>query len=578
MEVTFITSRMFETTRSLVTSAAHHPELQVRLVRGDADPVAALRAMQTADRIWFEGAGPCLRDLVRRDAAGWLVKACLRIAPEEIDAVPVPDVWRLVAEVLVPTREAARRARERLRPPTGVAVGVASRLEELQAAVLRHAGDLRSGAWTAVLQIADACRGRVRLRGDPPDQLARFLEVAHGLEVVRDGPAETVIHWEPRPAPADPVCRIARTSDAPAPESLTPPGPDPSAGPLVSAVVPVWNGADTIDRCLRSLRRQTWPNLEIVVIDDGSTDSTAEVVGAHLSDPRVHYFDKPHSGRPETRNLGVEKSRGEWIAWLDADDVAMPNRIAAQMAAAEDAGGADVVHCDALFMEPDGSVSVHRRYASLEGPDVPARFLAGLAAACPVLNTSAAVRRDLYDRLGGYDPAFPRCQDYEFYVRAVMAGGVRFCHVPAPLVQVYRGRHSPERLHRILGYYHELALRLIKRFGPAALADPVARDLHEPPQAAVARHLVAAALAFQAPRGHPMLADAEGLLREAINEARGPSRQTVWKLLSVAAEARGRSDEAAAYLARAKGAVEASTERPETERVPEGSLARVGGA
>lgn len=562
MDVTFIISELFDTTRSLASWAARRPGLRVRLAKGDTDAEGALRAVRSADRIWFEGDGPCLRHLATRGAARWLPKATLRIGPDRIDALPVPDVWRLVGEVVLPSRAAAARLREALRPPPHVAVGSGSTLEDLQAALLRPAGDLAPESWPALVRAADVCRRRVFLRGDPPDPVARYLRVGHGLEVVSDGPADAVLDWNPRPASGEPSCRIACAAEGAEEDIPPPPEPDPKAGPAVSIVVPVYNGAGTIDRCLRSLRRQTWPNLEILVVDDGSTDGTAAAVRAHLSDPRVHYLYKPHSGRPETRNLGIEKSTGEWIAWLGADDAAMPNRIAAQMAAARAAGGADIVHSDALYMGPDGSVAFHRRYARLEGPDVPARLMAGLAGFCPVLDTSAAIRRDLYERIGPYDPAFPRCQDYEFYVRAAAAGDVRFCHVPAPLVRVHNGPKSPETRLRILGHYHTLARRLLERFGVERLADPVARDLHEPPSAVVGHHLLAAALVFGAPEDHPMLADAERLLSEALGEARGPCRDDLRSLLAVAADARpaacGRKPDAARAAGARPGAASAA--------------------
>jgi len=542
VHVGVIATTLFDDTRTFLRTLAAQPAVDVTLLKGDADPEAALRTLRDAHRLWFEGAGPLLSALADRPAADWLAGAYLRIGPDEVDRLPRPGLWRLVRTVVVPDAATAERVR-RLEPAPAsarVRVDVAGEATDRVGRLSARAGDLRAHDWTAILRLAEACHGRVRILGDAPTELAEVLARAYGLEVTRGGPAETRVTWRANSGGRHTVERLRPQADA-----ALPVGPPPREAdhpwPLVSAVVPAYNAQDTIDRCLESLRRQTYPNLEILVIDDGSTDGTAETVAKHLNDPRVRYFDKPHSGRPETRNRGIAEARGHWIAWLDADDEAMPNRIRTQVEAAHAAGRADVVHADGLLLRPDGAVTFSRRGRGLTAEDLPARLLAGLAAICPVLNTSTLVRRDLYDRLGRYDPAFQRGQDYEFWCRCAAAGDVRFVHVPVPLVKVYRAALTDQMRRQLLTSVRQIARRLIEMVGAEALVDPVARDLHDPPAMVIGRVLLATGIGVKGPGRHPIFTDAESYLRRGLEEARGASRREAALLLQELADYRRRT-------------------------------------
>lgn len=102
--------------------------------------------------------------------------------------------------------------------------------------------------------------------------------------------------------------------------------------PLVSVVIPVWNGAATIERTLASALAQTFGDIEVLVINDGSTDDTAERV-ARCTDPRVQRHDFSNAGLAASRNRGIRLARGEFIAFLDADDLWRPRKLELQLAA-----------------------------------------------------------------------------------------------------------------------------------------------------------------------------------------------------------------------------------------------------
>lgn len=100
---------------------------------------------------------------------------------------------------------------------------------------------------------------------------------------------------------------------------------------LVSVVVPTYNRAHLIERCLHSILNQTYSDLEIIVVDDCSTDNTQEIVNA-ISDSRIKYYRLEHnSGACAARNFGIDKSQGEYIAFQDSDDVWMPKKVELQI-------------------------------------------------------------------------------------------------------------------------------------------------------------------------------------------------------------------------------------------------------
>ena len=96
--------------------------------------------------------------------------------------------------------------------------------------------------------------------------------------------------------------------------------------PLISVVIPAYNAGQFLDKTLESVLSQTYENWECIIVNDGSTDNTESVVKKWCEkDARFRYFYKENSGASDTRNLGIKEARGEYIAFLDADDLYMPN-------------------------------------------------------------------------------------------------------------------------------------------------------------------------------------------------------------------------------------------------------------
>src|SRR5215218_7122776 len=109
--------------------------------------------------------------------------------------------------------------------------------------------------------------------------------------------------------------------------------------PLVSVVIPAFNASKTLGETLKSVQQQTYDNLEILVVDDGSHDDTSTIVAAvGKLDPRIHLLRQPNKGVASARNLGISKATGGFIAPIDADDLWHPTKLEKQMRMMLEAG------------------------------------------------------------------------------------------------------------------------------------------------------------------------------------------------------------------------------------------------
>ncbi len=126
---------------------------------------------------------------------------------------------------------------------------------------------------------------------------------------------------------------------------------------LVSIVIPTYNRAYCLPATLESVFAQTYQNFEIIIVDDGSTDGTEEMIQARYSnEPRLHYFRQKNQGVSVARNLAIDHSKGEFIALLDSDDLWMPWKLEAQLAAFKRFPEAVMVHSEMEAIDPDGRV------------------------------------------------------------------------------------------------------------------------------------------------------------------------------------------------------------------------------
>lgn len=206
---------------------------------------------------------------------------------------------------------------------------------------------------------------------------------------------------------------------------------------LVSVVIPVYNGVSTIGAALESVFRQTYPRYEVIVIDDGSTDGTEAAVAPWRQ--RVTYVQQRNAGAAMARNRGLELARGEYIAFLDADDSWMPEKLARQVAYLESHPEIALVHTDIYSLRADGtqSASTRRRLQPTDGPNLPVIF-----AYSHVATSSAMLRRSALERVGGLDPTLTPDEDQDLWIRVAREGGIGLIEEPLSVYRLRPGSYS----------------------------------------------------------------------------------------------------------------------------------------
>jgi glycosyltransferase involved in cell wall biosynthesis len=201
------------------------------------------------------------------------------------------------------------------------------------------------------------------------------------------------------------------------------------AGPLVSVVVPTYNYGRFIGEALDSLRAQTHGAWECVVVDDGSTDDTEEVVArVSAADPRVRYLRQPNRRQAAAKNTGLADARGRYVQFLDADDLLEPRKLERQVEFLEANPAADIVYGGARYFHTGRPGERLYGMFGEEAPWMPELSGAGggLVRALVRMNimaiNAALVRREAVEDVGPFDPALPPVEDWDFWLRCALKG------------------------------------------------------------------------------------------------------------------------------------------------------------
>ena len=194
--------------------------------------------------------------------------------------------------------------------------------------------------------------------------------------------------------------------------------------PTVSVIIPAHNAERFIADSVQSALAQTFTDLEVIVLDDGSADCT--VARAAAFGDRVRVYRQANGGVARARNTGVALARGEWIAFLDSDDVWLPAKIERQLASSP----AALTFTDRFnFGERGDLAELQSAVTPMQGGDIfEALLLQNFITA-----TSVMIRRDLFERYGGFDTTLNGTEDWDLWLRVAADHPIGFC--PEPLVR-----------------------------------------------------------------------------------------------------------------------------------------------
>lgn len=218
----------------------------------------------------------------------------------------------------------------------------------------------------------------------------------------------------------------------------------PNNSPLFSIVIPAYNRADVIERTLQSLQTQTFGNFEVVVVDDGSNDNLGQVI-ANFGDPRVRYVWQENAGGGAARNRGIDEARGEYVAFLDSDDMFVPRKlelVAALFPLEENA----VLYSSMRVDRGVGKYWVRPDRGILPGEDVGEY----LFVQNQFIQTSTIVLKTSFARVIRFNPSLRKGQDLDLCLR-LQKGGAKFQMINEPLI-VWMDVTDAGRTSHLTGY------------------------------------------------------------------------------------------------------------------------------
>lgn len=230
---------------------------------------------------------------------------------------------------------------------------------------------------------------------------------------------------------------------------------------IASIVVPTFNRLGPLSRAVDSVLRQSFGDFELIVVDDGSTDGTQDFIRGY-GDQRLKYFQRPHEGVAKARNFGADQARGEWLCFLDSDDVWRRHKLSEQIR--YHAANRDMLisQTDDVWIRNSVRVNKMKKHAAREG-DI---FKDSLKL-CLICCSSVMMKKSLFEETGGFDETLPTCEDYDLWLRITAKYPVGF--VPKPLVTKFGG-HADQLSKKfpVMDSYRILALEKLLRSGTLA--------------------------------------------------------------------------------------------------------------
>ena len=192
-----------------------------------------------------------------------------------------------------------------------------------------------------------------------------------------------------------------------------------SSSPTVSVVVPTFDRLAVLPRALDSALAQAYLDWELIVVDDGSADGTAEMVERDY--PEVRLLRQENCGVSAARNAGIAEAKGTWIAFLDSDDAWLPEKLERQMEVLAAESGHRLCHTDEIWIRNGQRVNPMEKHAKAGG-----RIYQMCLPLCCISPSSVVMRRDLLNEMGGFDESFEVCEDYDLWLRLTAREPVLF--------------------------------------------------------------------------------------------------------------------------------------------------------
>ena len=209
----------------------------------------------------------------------------------------------------------------------------------------------------------------------------------------------------------------------------------------ISVIITTFNRRHLLQKAIRSVLGQSYSPHEIIVIDDGSEDGTDRLVREQF--PQIIYHRQANRGISAARNNGIKMSTGDWIAFLDADDEWLPDKLYLQATALEQNPGHNICHTDEQWIRHGRRVNQMKKHRKYGG-----NIFEKCLPLCIISPSSVIIKQSLFDRTGLFNTALPVCEDYEMWLRICAKEPVLY--IDQPLIIKYGG-HADQLSRRYWG-------------------------------------------------------------------------------------------------------------------------------
>ncbi len=225
--------------------------------------------------------------------------------------------------------------------------------------------------------------------------------------------------------------------------------------PKISVIIPTYNRWPRVSQAVDSVLRQTWTDFELLLVDDGSTDETLRHLKQNIVDPRVRFFQTANRGVSAARNYGIDKSVGEWVAFLDSDDRWLPEKLEKQMACIKNQPELVWIHGEEIWIRNGVRVNPMKKHKKSAGDIFPQALKL-----CCVSPSTVMIQRRLFQEVGVFREDFPVCEDYDLWLKISAYHPVGF--VEDAVIEKYGG-HSDQlsRRYRAMDYWRILSIDTI---------------------------------------------------------------------------------------------------------------------
>ncbi len=203
--------------------------------------------------------------------------------------------------------------------------------------------------------------------------------------------------------------------------------------PEISVIIPTYNRAKVLSTCIDAILAQDYTNFELIIVDDGSSDNTLELLQKYQY--QLHIISQENRGVSSARNAGIAKARGKYLAFCDSDDIWMPKKLSIQHQFFQNHPEALVCYTNEIWIRHGRRVNPCRHHAKISG-----WIFEPSLELCLVSPSSVMMHHSFFELVGTFDEDLPACEDYDLWLRA--AHVMQFYCIPEPLIIKYGGHED----------------------------------------------------------------------------------------------------------------------------------------